>query len=136
MTQTRPDRTLGPGHDDFWNGTAKGELRLPECRACHALIWPVAAKCEECGGEAFDWKALTGRGKLVSWCTFDQDYYRGLLPLPWETILVELEEGPLFISNPQGFSLDEARLDMAVEVTFIDCADSAGSFALPVFVRA
>ena len=136
MPQKRPDRTLGPGHDDFWAATARGALSLPECRTCHALIWPIAATCETCGGEAFDWKTLSGRGRLVSWCTFDQDYYKGLLPIPWETILVALEEGPLFISNPQGFTLDQARLDMPVAVAFVDAEDTAGRFALPVFTPA
>ena len=47
------------------------------------------------------WAPMSGRGRIVSWCTFERDYYAGILPIPWETILVELEEGPLFISNPQ-----------------------------------
>ena len=47
---------------------------------------------------------MSGRGTIASWCTFERDYYYGLLPIPWDTILVELEEGPLFISNPQGFT--------------------------------
>lgn len=136
MPETRPDRTLGPGHDEFWDWCAKRELRLPRCRTCRALIWPIAATCEACGSDSFEFVALSGAGTLVSWCTFDQDYYRGMLPLPWETILVELAEGPLFISNPEGFTLDEARIDMPVHLGFRECEDSAGRFLLPVFHRA
>jgi hypothetical protein len=79
---------------------------------------------------------MTGRGKLVSWCTFERDYYRGLLPIPWDTILVELEEGPLFISNPEGFSWPEMAVETQVQLTFLRCVDSRGEFALPVFRKA
>ena len=72
----------------------------------------------------------------MSWCSFAQDYYRGIIPVPYDTILVELAEGPLFISNPAGFGRKDIVFGMPVEVTFIDCADSAGSFRLPVFRKA
>jgi hypothetical protein len=92
-------------------------------------------KCEQCGEQGFTWQRLSGRGKVVSWSTFQQDYYRGVLPVPYDTILVELEEGPLFISNPQGFGWQDLSPDMAVQVVFIEAEDSAGAFRLPVFER-
>lgn len=136
MAQRRPDRTLGPGHDDFWIGCEQGELRLPRCESCGELAWPIVQSCECCGGEAFAWERLSGRGKIVSWCTFEHDYYNGLLPIPWETILVELDEGPLFISNPEGFGRREMRAGLPVSVSFADCEDSAGAFKLPIFKQA
>lgn len=132
----RPDRTLGPGHDTFWTYCAQNELRLPQCRACGHLSWPVVKRCEPCGGEAFDWRLMSGAGKVVSWCSFERDYYRGILPLPWDTLLVELDEGPLFVSNPQGFTWGDLTPGMPVRATFIACEDSAGPFRLPVFERA
>jgi hypothetical protein len=76
---------------------------------------------------------MSGRGTLVSWCSFERDYYAGTLPLPWDTILVELAEGPLFISNPLGFSWRDCQPGMPVTLQFIDCIDRAGNFRLPVF---
>lgn len=69
---------------------------------------------------------------MVSWCTFDRRYYQQL-PLPWDTILVRLDEGPLFVSNPSGVDRSELSLGMRVKVGFIDCHDDAGEFRLPVF---
>lgn len=135
MAERRPDRTLGPGHDTFWEWTARGELHLQRCGQCGEVAWPVVTTCECCGSAELAWERMSGRGKLVSWCTFERDYYRGMLPLPWDTILVELEEGALFISNPQGFSREEMRAGMPLEVAFIACEDAAGEFALPVFRR-
>ena len=136
MAQKRPDRTLGPGHDAFWDWCSKGELRLQSCTNCGHIAWPVVKACEKCGGQDFVWAPMSGRGRIVSWCTFEREYYSGVLPIPWDTILVELEEGPLFISNPKGFSWKEIAPNMPVKLAFITCEDSAGSFQLPVFERA
>jgi hypothetical protein len=69
----------------------------------------------------------------VSWVTFVRPYYGNVIPVPWDTIVVELEEGPLFVSNPQDFSNRDITPGMIVEVSFLDCEDSAGPFKLPVF---
>jgi uncharacterized OB-fold protein len=134
--EKRPDRTLGPGHDTFWDWCGKGELRLQSCRACGHIAWPVVKACEVCGGDAFDWRKMSGRGKVVSWCTFERDYYYGILPIPWDTIVVELDEGPYFVSNPSGFSWPDTKVGMPVSVSFKACEDKAGAYQLPVFERA
>lgn len=135
MPEKRPDRTLGPAHDTFWDWCAKGELRLQRCADCGEISWPATLACEYCGQENLGWERMSGRGKIVSWCSFERDYYRGVLPIPWTAILVELEEGPLFISNPLDLDEQEIRFDMAVTLAFIDCEDRAGCFSLPVFHR-
>jgi uncharacterized protein len=134
MIETRPDRTLGPGHDIFWDWCNKGELRLQLCIRCGHITWPVTQTCEECGHSALVWERMSGTGTLASWCRFERDYYRGLMPVPYETILVELAEGPLFISNPIGFGDESFVMGAPVTLRFVDCEDSAGRFCLPVFV--
>lgn len=135
MAEQRPPRILGPEHDTFWAWCGKDELRLQRCQACDHLAWPVVRKCEACGARSFVWEPMSGRGKVVSWTTFERDYYRGMLPVPYDTILVELEEGPLFISNPKGFGREELSPGMPVKLVFIDAEDTAGPYRLPVFER-
>jgi uncharacterized OB-fold protein len=135
MGQQRPDRTLGPGHDEFWAWCNKGELRLQRCAACGKVSWPVVQACEYCQSTQLAWERMSGRGKVVSWCTFERDYYAGMLPVPWETVLVELEEGPLFISNSLELGWRDLKLNMPVTLSFLDCEDQAGPFRLPVFRR-
>ena len=136
MTQTRPNRTLGPGHDDFWAGCAAGELRIQHCNACDKHSWPVVGDCEHCGSTDLRWQVMSGKGKVVSWCCFVQDYYRGVMSVPYDTIMVELAEGPIFMSNPADFAYDDITFEMPVEVIFIDAEDAAGAFILPVFRKA
>jgi len=136
MVQKRPDRTLGPGHDTFWEGCAQGVLHVQRCAGCGELTWPVVAACDHCGSTELVWNVLSGAGKVISWCSFEQDYYRGMIPVPYDTVLVELAEGPLFIANPDGFTREDTVFEMPVQVAFIDCEDSAGAFKLPVFRKA
>jgi uncharacterized protein len=136
MAQPRPNRTLGPGHDDFWTGCAAGELRMQRCASCNQIAWPVVAACDHCGDGDLLWETLSGNGKVISWCSFVQDYYRGMMPVPYDTIMVELVEGPIMMSNPADFAYDDIALDMPVSVTFIDAEDAAGAFKLPVFRKA
>lgn len=133
MVQRRPNRTLGLAHDEFWAWCDKGELRLQRCSFCSTLSWPVTNSCDSCGNSDLEWARMSGRGKVVSWCTFERDYYDNLLPIPWDTILVELEEGPLFVSNPGNFSDKDITFDMEVQLAFLECEDDAGSFRLPIF---
>ena len=136
MGEKRPDRVRGPGHDEFWAWCDKGELRLQRCGACGRYSWPVVKACEYCGSDQLAFQKMSGRGKIASWCTFERDYNKGLLPVPWDTILVELEEGPLFLSNPVGLTWKDLSLDMPVKLAFVDCEDSAGAFKLPAFEKA
>jgi uncharacterized protein len=136
MAQQRPDRTTGPGHDEFWAWCDRGELRLQRCEDCGGLSWPVVSACEHCDGTQLVWERMSGNGKLVSWCSFEHDYYRGVLPIPYDTILVELAEGPLFIGNPDGFGREEFLFEMPLMLAFLDAEDSAGTFRLPVFAKA
>jgi uncharacterized protein len=135
MPERRPNRVSGPRHNEFWAFCNEGELRVQRCDSCRHLSWPPADVCERCGSEVLTWEPLSGRGRVVSWCTFERPYYAEL-EVPWDTILVELDEGALFVSNPSGFTNDGVAHGMVVRVTFVDCEDDAGPFRLPVFEMA
>jgi uncharacterized OB-fold protein len=133
MAERRPPRVTGPGHDEFWQHCAAGELRIQRCDSCRHLSWPPVTACEKCGSAGVTWERMSGEGTIASACTFERRYYGDLLDIPWETILVELDEGALFISNPSGFSIDDHGPGARVSVTFLDCEDDTGEFRLPVF---
>lgn len=135
MSQQRPNRTLGGPHDEFWQHCEKGKLCVQRCASCHHLSWPPTDACEACSGTELSWTEMSGRATLTSWCRFERPYYERL-PVPWDTILVALEEGPLMVSNPSGLSPAELSLGLPLRVSFLDCQDDTGTFALPVFERA
>ena len=133
--EKRPDRTLGGVHEEFWKFTAKGELRIQECNKCHRRFWPPVPACDNCGSTDIAWNKVSGKGKIISFCTFEKQYYQELAP-PWDVIVVELEEGPIFLSNPLGFTWKDITKDMKVKVSFVACEDKHGQFKLPVFEKA
>ena len=102
MAEKRPNRVSGPGHDQFWSYCGNDELRMQGCRDCGHLSWPpVAEACEHCGGSDLVWEQLSGRGKVISWCTFHQRYYPDV-ETPYDAILVELDEGQIPSAIPMG----------------------------------
>lgn len=136
MAERRPNRTLGaPQHDNFWTYCNKGELRLQKCDKCSHFSWPAVTACDNCDSTDLTWQRVSGRGTIISWGTFERQYYKEL-PLPWDIILVKLVEGPLFMSNPKGFTWKGITPNMPVKLVFIDCEDKAGTFRLPVFEKA
>ena len=50
--------------------------------------------------------------------------------VPYNAIVVRLEEGPYMVSNLVDFAPEELRVDLPVEVTFTDVSDGV---ALPHF---
>ena len=133
VAERRPNRTLGRGHDQFWAFAAEDELRLQRCLRCRHLNWPaVADHCERCGHEALDWERLSGRGTVISWCTFHKRYYPDA-EVPYDVIAVRLDEGAVFIANPLGFSPSRRPRPARVTVAFCDAQDDAGPFRLPRF---
>jgi uncharacterized OB-fold protein len=124
---------LGGAHNEFWQWCSRSELRLQRCASCNDFSWPAVDACDNCGSTSLVWERLSGKGRIASWCSFERDYYDSAFPLPWTTILVELAEGPYFISNPGNFANDAIEFGMPVEVAFLRCEDDEGPFNLPVF---
>ena len=136
MAEWRPDRLMDGPNSEFWSFCAEGMLCLQRCLACAELAWPVAGACLRCGSQEFEWRQCSGNGTLLSWCTFERNYYTGVLPVPWDCIVVELEEGPLFISNPHGFTARDCASELPVRLAFRQSEDRWGPFNLPVFEQA
>jgi uncharacterized protein len=51
----------------FWEGTQKGEIRLPICRDCGKFHWYPTWRCPHCHSANIGWQALKGRPSLFTW---------------------------------------------------------------------
>lgn len=49
----------------------------------------------------------------------------------WDTIMVELVEGPSFISHPGDFGAADIEPGMPVKVAFVSCEDKMGHSIFP-----
>jgi len=114
----------------FWDGCADGVLRVQRCLACGHLRYPIAPWCPECLDERSEWQALSGRGSVLSKLVFHQSYHPAWKDrIPYNVVLVQLDEGPRMISNIAPVSSEDFAVGDAVEVVF----EREGEFSIPRF---
>jgi uncharacterized OB-fold protein len=135
MATTRPVRNLDPYAEAFWEFTKDQELRLQRCSECAKFRFPPGPACDQCLSDSFEWVQVSGKGNLLSWTTFRRGYFAEYPP-PHTNIVVELEEGPLFVSYPIGVDPSDLKLDMAMELRWEESEDKFGEYQLPLFVPA
>ena len=132
MATMRPVRAMDPYAEQFWAFTQQKELRLQQCADCGKFRWPPGPTCDKCLSDAFQWTAVAGRGKVLSWTTFHRSYFKEY-PAPHTVFVLELEEGPLFVAYPIGIAPADLREGMVVALRWTDGEDQFGTYNLPVF---
>ena len=86
-----PDRDSQP----YWDGLARGELRLQRCTGCQALRWPARAICNRCRGFEHAWESCDGAARLVSWIRTHQVFAPALRDaVPYVVVQVALDAQP------------------------------------------
>lgn len=109
------DKYNGP----YWQGLREGSLRVPRCTACGHLQVPMGPCCSNCLHDAFDWVALSGRGKVWSFIIYHHAFHPSLADkLPYNVAEISLDEGVKLLSNVVGIPNDEIRNDMPVRARF------------------
>jgi uncharacterized OB-fold protein len=132
MAIERPVRRLDPYAEQFWDFTKDKEFRLQRCTECGKYRWPPAPVCEQCLSEAYEWMPVSGRGTVLSWVVFRRQYFPEY-PTPHYVVMVELEEGPLFISNPVETGEADLKDGLRVSLAWAEGHDRFGDYNLPVF---
>ncbi len=132
MATQRPPRVMDPHAERFWEFTRQQELRLQRCGACGRFRWPPGPICDGCLSEDHAWEEVSGRGALLTWVTYRRPYFPEY-PAPHTVIMVELDEGPLFVTQPHELETDGLRDGLAMEVDWLDGEDRHGEYRLPVF---
>ncbi len=99
---------MDPYAGQFWAYTQKKELRLQKCSDCGKFRWPPGPTCDKCLSDNVEWAPVAGRGKVLSWTTFRRKYFDEY-PAPHTVIVLELDEGPLFVSYPVDVDVSDLR---------------------------
>lgn len=123
-----PDEASQP----FFEAAAEGKLLIKHCAACNRYLAPQAEFCDNCLSDAVTWRAASGRGTVYSFIINHQAGHPGFASLvPYNIIVVELEEGPRLNSNYLGPN-DELAVNMPVRVAF----ERAGEVTVPKWAKA
>lgn len=114
---TREDRP-------FWEAAREHRFILPRCRECGHVWFPPYLSCTQCMSLDREWIEASGRGTVWGYTIMEHPYVPGFREeLPYNVVLVELEEGPMVYSNLVGVPNDEVRPDIPVEAIFDDVSD-------------
>ncbi len=114
-SQPRTDKYNEP----YWAGLREGILRVPKCRNCNRLQYPMGPCCSHCLAEDFDWVTLSGRGKVHSYIIYHHAFHPSFKDkLPYNVAEVALDEGIKVISNLVEISNADIRNDMPVLARF------------------
>ena len=76
----------------FWEGTARGQLRLQSCNACGALRHPPGPACPDCGALDRGHVVASGLGHVFSYVVHHHPPVPGKA-LPIVIALIDLDEG-------------------------------------------
>jgi uncharacterized protein len=119
-----------PNNEDreFWEGAARGELRVQHCLSCGRHQHYARMLCSHCGKETLEWVTARGTGTLYSFTVIRQN---GVPPfnerLPFVVATVDLDEdGARLIAAMPSVDPAEARVGMRVRATFRPAGDEFG----------
>lgn len=108
----------------FWQGGEQGTLFAHHCAACSLYFHPPAPLCPHCASLDVAPRAVSGKGKVLSYTVNHQPWTPGL-EVPYVVSIIELVEqaGLQFVSNVVGMPVDEVHIDMPVRVSFLNIED-------------
>ena len=87
----------------FWKATANSEFKYQQCTNCATLIWYPRQHCTGCVEGALEWKTSKGEGVIYSFSIVRQSYHPFFRSqVPYAVALVDLDEGPRFLTNVTG----------------------------------
>lgn len=122
-----------PNADDrfFWDGCREHRLLFQKCLNCDLVRWPPSIICPSCHSYDTELVKATGKGTVYTYAVYHQAYHPGFKSeVPYITAVIELEEGPHFLSNLVGYESQEIECDLPVEVVWEDITEE---FSLPRF---
>ena len=102
----------------FWDGTARGELRIQRCRGCGALRQPPGPKCPACGADKPEYMLAAGTGEVYSYVVHHHPPVPGH-QAPFVVALVQLTEGVRMVGELLGVDPDQVRVGMPVRAEFV-----------------
>lgn len=89
--------------EKFWEGLDEGRFLLQRCAHCHVLQGYPKPLCQSCGKQEFDWVESSGRGRVYSHTTVENNPPSPFIPaLPYTLVIVELEEGVRYLAGWAG----------------------------------
>ena len=114
----------------FWDGAKKHELMAYKCQNCGTHYFPVT-HCMVCNSPKMEWVKVSGKGKIYTFIVYDTAFNPHWEKyVPYNVAWIELDGGPIMMSNIIDCPNEEIYIDMPVQAAFRDVTDE---ITLPMF---
>lgn len=104
----------------YWEGAKAHELLLRKCRDCGRYHFYPREFCPSCFSFDVEWVRASGRGTVYSVTVCHRPAQGFGKDVPYNIVLVELEEGVRMMSTVVECANDDVLIGMAVEVVYDD----------------
>jgi uncharacterized OB-fold protein len=113
----------------FWEATRRGELRLQRCKDCRHVWYPAGTNCPKCLSTSFEWGPMSGRGTVWSFIVYHHCWHREFeKEIPYNVAMIQLDEGPIVITNVVDVKNEAIKVGMPVKVVFEPATDEVTLF--------
>jgi len=118
------------GAERFFEATKEGKLLIQSCPSCGRKQFYPRKICIHCGSPDVEWVEASGRGAVHTYTVIHQQGMPGWREeVPYVSAIIDLEEGVRMTANVVECAPADVRIEMPVEVTFVD----EGMYTLPKF---
>jgi len=120
-THVKPRPIKSSSDSVYWDYLKKHELRLQQCNGCQIFRFPASPLCPECHSKDHAWQRVKGTGSVFSWVVFHKCYFPSFAKdVPYNVAMIQLDEGPIVISNIINIENSSIKQGLRVEVVFDD----------------
>ncbi len=104
----------------YWDAAKRHELLVRRCRACGRHHFYPRDFCPSCFSFDVEWVRASGRGAIYSFTVCHRAAQGFEADVPYNLVLVDLDEGVRVMSTVVGCPNDDLKIGMPVEVVFDD----------------
>lgn len=124
MAYEKPLPEVNTWNRPFWEAARRHELQLQKCDECGERWFPPEPVCPNCLSTNVSWQPVSGLGRIWSKCRFHHVYFKSMADdLPYNVVVVELDEGPILYSNLRGMDYKDVKVGLRVRAVFDDVTD-------------
>jgi uncharacterized OB-fold protein len=114
----------------FWEAAKQHVLTAYHCKNC-GTYYSQPTDCIKCNNPQMEWGRVSGKGWLYTFGIYHQLYHPAWKgDIPYTVAWVQLDEGPILMTNIIGCKNEDLQVEMPVEVVFDDITEE---FSLPKF---
>lgn len=128
--QPKPKPVVDLWNAAFYAACRQKRLTLQHCSEAGRFFFPPAPVSPFTGKQTWEWCEVSGRGRLWSFIEFHQNYFPGFADeIPYPVVMVELDEGPVLLTNLRGAKTADLAIGQRMRVVFDDDEMSLPQFA-------